>query len=247
MIVPYYFGSCVKNPSSTSCDNGDDTCKDIGKDSQWTCSSGYYNPLAALLVGRREDIIKNVFHYDTQLFFSMSDVFIAMIVYFFLSVFTYGLSIPSGLFIPLILIGCNLGWLCGHIFDIIFNNHFSRNTYALMGAAAMLGGATRMTISLTAILLEITNDINYLLPIMLTIMVSKWIGDRFNAALYESHVALKGVLYLEDHLPKFIPPYCCATDVMTKKVCVLPVICPLRVVARYLRSEKKLHNAFPIS
>ena len=40
-------------------------------------------------------------------------------------------------------------------------------TYALIGAASMLGGMTRMTISLVVILLETTNDIQYLLPIML--------------------------------------------------------------------------------
>lgn len=38
-------------------------------------------------------------------------------------------------------------------------------TYALIGAASMLGGVTRMTISLTIILMETTNDIQYLCTI----------------------------------------------------------------------------------
>lgn len=41
--------------------------------------------------------------------------------------------------------------------------------YALMGACAMLGGVTRMTMSLTIILLETTQSVEYLLPIMLTL------------------------------------------------------------------------------
>ena len=45
-------------------------------------------------------------------------------------------------------------------------------TYALIGAAAFLGGVVRMTISLTVILIESTNEISYGLPIMLTLMVS---------------------------------------------------------------------------
>ena len=40
-------------------------------------------------------------------------------------------------------------------------------TYALVGAASMLGGMTRMTVSLVVILLETTNDIQFLLPIMM--------------------------------------------------------------------------------
>lgn len=42
------------------------------------------------------------------------------------------------------------------------------------------GGVVRMTISLTVILMEATRNITYGLPMMLAIMVSKWIGDFFN-------------------------------------------------------------------
>lgn len=45
-------------------------------------------------------------------------------------------------------------------------------TYALIGAASFLGGVVRMTISLTVILIESTNEIDFGLPIMLTLMVS---------------------------------------------------------------------------
>ena len=54
--------------------------------------------------------------------------------------------------------------------------HFLTNiypgTYSLIGAASFLGGVVRMTISLTVILIESTNEISYGLPIMLTLMVS---------------------------------------------------------------------------
>jgi len=52
--------------------------------------------------------------------------------------------------------------------------------YALVGAAANLGGATRMTLSLTVIVIECTGDITFGVPIMLTLIVAKWMGDFFN-------------------------------------------------------------------
>ena len=44
--------------------------------------------------------------------------------------------------------------------------------YALIGAAAFLGGVSRWTISLLVILMESTNETDYGLPIMITVMVS---------------------------------------------------------------------------
>lgn len=96
-------------------------------------------------------------------------------------------------------------------------------TFALIGAAAFLGGVVRMTISLTVILIESTNEITYGLPIMITLMVvspfggakflpcgigvmtcfrvgsqvAKWTGDVFNQGIYDVHVQLRGVPLLE--------------------------------------------------
>ena len=56
-----------------------------------------------------------------------------------------------------------------HLFHFLSNVY--PGTYALIGAASFLGGVVRMTISLTVILIESTNEISYGLPIMLTLMV----------------------------------------------------------------------------
>ena len=59
------------------------------------------------------------------------------------------------------------------VFRVGYGTHaIHSGTFALVGAAAFLGGVVRMTISLTVILIESTNEISYGLPLMLVLMVN---------------------------------------------------------------------------
>jgi CBS domain-containing protein len=68
---------------------------------------------------------------------------------------------------------------------------------ALVGSAAFLGGVVRMTISLTVILIEATNEVGLSFPIMISLMVAKWVGDIFNKGIYDIHIHLKKIPLLE--------------------------------------------------
>uniref|UniRef100_A0A8B9RC20 Chloride channel protein n=1 Tax=Astyanax mexicanus TaxID=7994 RepID=A0A8B9RC20_ASTMX len=162
---------------------------------QFFCSNKTYNDMATLFFNPQEIAIHQLFHQDAT--FSPVTLSLFFVLYFLLSCWTYGVSVPSGLFVPSLLCGASLGRLVANVLKMNLGMHIYSGTFALIGAAAFLGGVVRMTISLTVILIESTNEITYGLPIMITLMVAKWTGDFFNKGIYDIHIHLRGVPLLE--------------------------------------------------
>jgi H+/Cl- antiporter ClcA len=110
-----------------------------------------------------------------------------------------GSAVASGLVVPILIIGAAFGRICGLVIvDMTGELYLDPNynwidpgAFALIGAAAFFGGVSRLTISLTIIMMEITNDIRFLLPIMTSILVSKLAADQLTHSLYH---ALLGTL-----------------------------------------------------
>jgi chloride channel 7 len=153
-------------------------CQPIGRDLvskypvQLFCDDGEYNAMSGLFFQTPEMSVRSLFH-DPPGSFNPLTLFYFCIAYYVLAVWTYGLSIPSGLFIPSLLIGASWGRLVAIGLSIVFPTfELDHGKYALIGAASMLGGILRMTLSLTVIVTEATGDISLGLPIMFAIMVS---------------------------------------------------------------------------
>lgn len=71
--------------------------------------------------------------------------------------------------------------------------------YALLGAMASLGGTTKLTVSLTIIMFELTGNLNYIIPCMITLMIAKIVGDQF------VHGGMSELLIKENKYP-FLDP-----------------------------------------
>lgn len=131
-----------------------------------------------------------------------------------LASFTFGLTIPAGIILPSMAIGGLYGravglsvqvmqeaWPNGFIFSSCEPDKqcVTPGTYAIIGAASALGGATRMTVSIVVIMFELTGALPYVLPIMIAVMISKWVGDAISpSSIYEAWIRFNGYPFLDN-------------------------------------------------
>ncbi|KAJ4512853.1 chloride channel [Exophiala dermatitidis] len=140
---------------------------------------------------------------------------------FLLSSITFGLQLPAGIILPTLAIGALYGRTLGVLVELL-HKHFSTSvlfaacepgvpcvipgTYAIVGAASALAGVTRLTVSIVVIMFELTGALSYVLPIMIAVMLAKWIGDALSPhGIYESWIHFKGYPYLESNEDADIP------------------------------------------
>lgn len=192
--------SCRPCPESLK-----DSCPTIGRSGNYKnfqCPSGQYNDLASLFLNTNDDAIRNLFSGGTDNEYHLSTLFIFFAAIFFLGLITYGIAVPSGLFIPVILAGACYGRIMGTLLGSICD--LDPGLFALLGAASFLGGTMRMTVSVCVILLELTNDLIMLPLVMLVLLISKTVADCFNKGVYDQIVKMKGLPFMEAHAEPYM-------------------------------------------
>ncbi|OMJ17510.1 H(+)/Cl(-) exchange transporter 3 [Smittium culicis] len=164
--------------------------------------------------------------YD-QVFFNLA---YALFIRGFLTIISFGLKIPSGLVLPSMSIGAIFGRIVGTFvqyavekFDWRFfsdcasvkGSCITPGLYALVGAGAALTGATRTTISVAVILFELTESLTYTLPVMIAIVIAKWVADVFDrSSIYDKVMDLNGYPLL-DVKTNFIFNKLCSGDIVS--------------------------------
>eukprot|EP00937_MAST-01D_sp_MAST-1D-sp2_P000364 g364.t1 len=181
--------------------------------------------------------------------FSTASLVVFFVIYYAMACWTYGLSVPSGLFVPSLLAGAAYGQLWWVFCDWAGVNGLQPDIhpglFTLVGAAALLGGMARMTISLAVILMELTGVINWGPPVMLALLAARLTGNAFNEGLYDIHVHLAGYDFLEykPH-PKIRAHRLRVHHVMAHApVCVTEVV---RAGDLLDMLQGCTHNAFPV-
>ena len=208
------------------------------------CAEGQYNDLASLFLVPSEDAIRQLFHFSQP--FSLTALALFTGTYLAFMCITYGVAVPAGVFIPALLTGSALGRLVGEALTRFLSSHVSVNAgvYALVGAAAVLGGVTRMTISLAVILLECTGTYEYALPITTALLAARFVGNWFSPGIYDLHIALRRWPLLPDHILAGYARQLRTCDVMAKPPLVLREVERAGTVVDTLAGVA--HGAFPV-
>eukprot|EP00040_Diaphanoeca_grandis_P030627 m.181449 g.181449 ORF g.181449 m.181449 type:complete len:832 (+) comp32066_c0_seq2:159-2654(+) len=220
----------------------EENLKDVLNLETFHCKEGEFDVMASLAYNPLEYAIRNLFHVEEQ--FDILSCFLFFIALYFTSCWTYGLMIPSGLFVPSLACGAAYGRFVVEVIVQLTPYHVAnKGVYALIGSAAFLGGVVRMTISLTVILIEATDQVMFSFPLMATLITAKWVGDHFNKGIYDIHIHLKKVPLLEYEAEPDMKLFLCE-DVMSKKIRCFNRVNKLSDVIHLL--ESCTHNGFPI-
>ena len=108
------------------------------------------------------------------------------------------LPIPNGVFFPIFLLGATTGRLYAEVLHSYF--HYDGNTLpaavvSVVGAASLAAGTTQ-TLSTALIVLEMTREMSFLVPVLLAVIVSCCVSELLSYSIYDQILVLKDLPYM---------------------------------------------------
>jgi len=251
-ILPLMWQKCTPLPTAQETAGWTDyEIQNLDRLVQFQCKDDEYNQLASLYFVNANQCLAQLFHFreyngSTYTSFTLGPLFLFFISYFIMTILTGGLAIPMGLFIPSLVAGAAYGRIWGHILNLAFSDSVADSgTYALMGAAAINGGVTRITLAMTIIMLETAGNMTYLLPLMITFGAARYSGKIFNEGIYDMLIEFKKFPYLDSTLHTLgLLNQNPVTEIMATPAITLLDIDKVSKVYNILKQNK--HNGFPI-
>ncbi|ORY35468.1 putative voltage-gated chloride channel [Naematelia encephala] len=177
------------------------------------CRMGGTELVASLFAECRSDLSSSLcVDHPRQVYGVISMLGAALLVKGALTIITFGIKLPAGIFIPSLVVGACFGRIVGLSMEWIEWRYpllpifgVCRDTdcivpglYAMVGAAATLAGVTRTTVSLAVIVLELTGTLNYVVPVMLGVLVAKTVADGLEKkGIYDLVIDLNQLPYLD--------------------------------------------------
>ena len=144
---------------------------------------------------------------------------IALFIKAILTIVTFGIKVPAGIYVPSMVVGGLMGRIMGHalqlmvykfpnsaIFGYCSNSSpeaieqcVTPGVYALVAAGATMCGVTRLTITLAVILFELTGSLDHVLPFSLGILFAKWTADAIEpSSIYDLLTDMNSYPFLDN-------------------------------------------------
>ena len=221
----------------------------FGSLTRYTCEDGSYNEMASLWLMGEEGAIKQLYTRGEarRNIFSVDALAVFIVVYLLLGGFTGGLALPFGTFVPNLFMGAALGRMFALLVQepeyMGVSGLSSPGTYALVGAGSMLGGYTRMTLTVVIMLAEASGDVSIVVPMMLSVQISRWIANFLSEAYDEQMMDLRRIPFLHDTVERSRAADDAASVMVKTKA--LKAREPLKRL-RPLLNQNLLRSAFPI-
>ena len=96
-------------------------------------------------------------------------------------------------------------------------------------------------------ILEGTGDMQYVLPLMLTVMSARWVGNLFSEGIYDMAIRIHNLAYLDEDesISRLVTLHdLTVSDIMTKSpIYMLPV---MKVGDVHDILKKGKHNCYPV-
>ena len=171
-----------------------------------------------------------------------------------LTVLTFGIGAANGVFVPSLAFGAAAGRLAGQAVAAALAAlgspvAVSLPSYAVVGAAAALGGVTRMTFSAVVLVMEGAGALQLVVPLALAVTAARVAGDAWGPSIYDVHVRIRGTPVLgepgADARQRMAADKLSVGELAATQVAALPPV--LRVADAVAALRGTAHGAFPIT
>ncbi|KAI9038024.1 chloride channel protein [Aspergillus affinis] len=145
---------------------------------------------------------------------------VAFVIKSILTVVTFGIKAPAGIYVPSMVVGGLMGRIVGHVAQYLVMKYPSfflfgsscpatsgmescvtPGVYAMVAAGATMCGVTRLSVTLAVILFELTGSLNHVLPFSIAVLCAKWTADAIEPrSIYDLLTDMNSYPFLDNKI-----------------------------------------------
>jgi CBS domain-containing protein len=159
-----------------------------------------FYPLKTLFSASPDDVIKFIYVRGVYTMFPLAKLAIFLSFYSLVTVFTYGIMMPTDLVIPSITIGATFGRVFGVLMNLLRINlglvPIDPGVLALVGSMAFWAGSSQMLLTVILVAIEATLNLDILPAMSLTLLIAVLVSKMIGESLYHREIHLLNIPYL---------------------------------------------------